>query len=102
MDLPRYSSLKLLYTTHYPHAHVMGALCLAAMPPLKDSAADADHTMVDYRALNYQTNKITYPLPRIDDHIDKLLQALCLSTINLASGYHQVCLAPDNCKIMSL
>ena len=53
---------------------------------------------VDYRALNRQTKKDVYPLPRIDDLLDKLLQATCLSAIDLASGYHQVRLAPGDCK----
>ena len=30
---------------------------------------------VDYRALNHQTKKDVYPLPRIDDLLDKLLKA---------------------------
>ena len=46
--------------------------------------------MVDYRVLNCQTKKDIYPLPRIDDLLDKLSKAMCLSEIDLASGYHQV------------
>ena len=53
---------------------------------------------VDYRALNRQTKKDIYPLPRIDDLLDKLSKAMCLSAIDLASGYHQVRLAPDACE----
>ena len=43
---------------------------------------------VDYRALNRQTKKDAYPLPRIDNLLDKLSKASFLSTIDLASGYH--------------
>ena len=43
---------------------------------------------VDYRALNRQTKKDVYPLPRIDDLLDKLSKARFLSAIDLASGYH--------------
>ena len=43
---------------------------------------------VDYRALNRQTKKDVYPLPRIDDLLDKLSRAKFLSAIDLASGYH--------------
>ena len=50
---------------------------------------------VDYRALNRQTKKDVYPLPRIDDFLDKLVHARFLSAIDLASGYHQVGLAKD-------
>ena len=42
--------------------------------------------MVDYRALNRQTKKDIYSLPRIDDLLVKLSQATCLSAIDLASG----------------
>ena len=43
---------------------------------------------VDYRALNHQTKKDVYPLPKIDDLLDKLAEAKYLSAIDLASGYH--------------
>ena len=43
---------------------------------------------VDYRALNRQTKKDVYPLPRIDDLLDKFSKAKFLSVIDLASGYH--------------
>ena len=51
---------------------------------------------VDYRALNRQIKKHIYPLPRIDDLLNKLSQAICLSAIDLASGYHQVRLVPGD------
>ena len=38
--------------------------------------------------------KDVYPLPQIDDLLDKLRDARFLSAIDLASGYHQVRLAP--------
>ena len=50
---------------------------------------------VNYRALNRWTKEDVYPLPRIDDLLDKLVHARFLSAINLASGYHQVGLAKD-------
>ena len=51
---------------------------------------------VDYRALNCQTKKDVYPLPRIDDLLDKLAKAKYLSAIDLASGYHQIAMAPED------
>lgn len=38
---------------------------------------------VDYRALNKLTFKDRYPLPRIDDLLDKLHGCTVLSTLNL-------------------
>lgn len=51
---------------------------------------------VDYRALNKQTRKNRYPLPRIDDLFDKLHGARVFSSIDLQSAYHQVRLKPED------
>ena len=51
---------------------------------------------VDYRVLNCQTKKDVYPLPRIDDLLDKLAKAKYLSAIDWASGYHQIAMAPED------
>lgn len=45
---------------------------------------------VDYRKLNLKTKKDAFPLPRIDESFDALKGAKYFSSIDLASGYHQV------------
>jgi hypothetical protein len=46
--------------------------------------------VIDYRAVNNLTRKDRYPLPRIDDLLDKLQGSQYLSSFDLLSGYHQV------------
>jgi hypothetical protein len=51
---------------------------------------------VDYRALNKLTVKNRWPLPRIDDMLDKLSTAKCFSSLDLTHGYHQIRLSPED------
>lgn len=45
---------------------------------------------VDYRRLNSITRKDVYPLPRIDDALDRLCSAKYFSSMDLKSGYWQI------------
>jgi hypothetical protein len=47
---------------------------------------------VDYRALNAVTVKNMYPIPRVDEILDKLKNTAFFSKLDLKSGYHQVLL----------
>jgi hypothetical protein len=45
---------------------------------------------VDYRAINEITFPDKYPLPRIDDQIDRLHSNTYVTSLDLFSGYYQV------------
>jgi len=51
---------------------------------------------IDYRALNKLSVKNKYPLTRIDDLLDTLQGAKYFSGIDLASGYWQIPIAPED------
>ena len=51
---------------------------------------------IDYRHLNAVTRKDVYPFPRVDDVIGRLAGAKFFSSLDLASGFHQIPIAPDH------
>jgi hypothetical protein len=51
---------------------------------------------IDYRALSKVTIKNNYPLPRIDDLLDRLNGSTCFSSIDLKSGYYQIPIYEDD------
>lgn len=50
----------------------------------------------DFRRLNAKTVKDRYPLPRIDDLLDRLLGSSWFTTLDMSSGYWQVPVSPDS------
>jgi len=50
--------------------------------------------VIDYRCLNKVTHPDRYPLPNIDDIFDALHNAKIFTTIDLASGFHQISVHP--------
>jgi len=50
----------------------------------------------DFRLLNKITVKNRFPLPRVDDCLDKLKHARVFSGLDLQSGYHQLPIDPEH------
>lgn len=51
---------------------------------------------VDYRHQNSVTQTDAYPMPRVDDIINKLKAAKYLTTLDLTMGYWQVSVAVED------
>lgn len=56
---------------------------------------------VDYRKLNNLTVKDHYPLPRIDDQLDRLHGCKYFTSLDLCSGYHQIPMAEGSKSLTS-
>ncbi|CAK9806275.1 Retrovirus-related Pol polyprotein from transposon 297 [Anthophora plagiata] len=55
-----------------------------------------DRMCVDFRALNKITVKDRYPLPLIEDQIDRLGSGKYFTTLDMASGFYQIPIAEDS------
>lgn len=51
---------------------------------------------MDYRQLNSHTVKDKYPLPRIDDQLDRLGKKIFFMSLDRASKFHQIPIHPDS------
>ena len=51
---------------------------------------------VDYYTLNNQIVKDNYPLPRIDELLERLGKAKFFTKLDLASRYHQIAMKSDD------
>lgn len=100
--VPRYGPV---YKTSEPqakylHDYILDNLRRGWIRPSKSSwsspvlfAAKKDGSMrmcIDYRYVNSRTQKVRYPLPRIDQIIDKLYKARYFSKIDLRNAYNLV------------
>jgi predicted aspartyl protease len=56
---------------------------------------------IDYRKLNSKVVKIRYPLPFIDDQLDKLKAASLFTTLDLKNGFFHVSIEDGDCKFTS-
>ena len=83
--------LKKIIQELLEHGFIQPSISPYGAPVLFVKKKDGSIRMcVDYRALNKITVKNKYPLPRIDELLDRLKGAKYFSKIDLRSGYHQV------------
>ena len=54
------------------------------------------HMCIDYCALNKQSIRGRSPLPQIDNFLDRLGKAKHFTTLDLASGYHQIAMKEED------
>jgi hypothetical protein len=63
---------------------------------LVDKPDGGKRMVIDYRALNAQTIRNRYPLPRVDELFDQLQGAAYFSKIDLRTGYWQIRVAAED------
>lgn len=61
------------------------------VPKKKDASGKQKWRMViDYRKINEKTIADKYPIPNINEHLNKLGRCMYFSIVDLASGFHQI------------
>lgn len=82
---------KLLKDNVIQESHSPWSAPVHLVPKKMDASGEVKYRMVvDYRRLNEITIDDKYPLPNIHDLFDKLGKSSYFSTLDLASGYHQI------------
>ena len=80
-----------------PAASPYGAPILFVQKKTKNPDGTPELRMcVDYRALNKITIKDKFPLPRIEDLLDRIRGSTVFSTMDLHGGFHQAAIPPED------
>ncbi len=87
--VPENEELKRQYTEPFKEGKVRDSKCLYASPIVMVRKLDGSIRLcIDYRAIDERTVKNAFPLPCIDDLIDKLREANCITHLDLRSAYN--------------
>lgn len=82
---------KLLEQDIIKNSHSPWSAPVWLVPKKMDASGESKWRMVvDFRKLNEKTVKDKYPMPAINDVLDKIGRAKYFSALDLASGYHQI------------
>jgi hypothetical protein len=91
-----YEELKRECTEIFKEDKVQISKSPYAAPIVKVRKSDGSiRVCIDYRAINERTVKDSFPLPRINDLIDQLKDATCITHLDLQSPYNQVRMSYD-------
>ncbi len=83
--MPEYEELKRQCTELFKEGKVqISKSPYTAAPIVMVRKSDGSiRVCIDYRAINERTVKDSFPLPRIDDLIDQLKDAICITHLDL-------------------
>jgi hypothetical protein len=73
--------------------------CRVTLPVKKDGSM---RFCGDYRPLNLQTRRDSFPMPLVDDVISQLGKSAWFTTLDLQSGFWQIRMAPEDMKKTAL
>jgi hypothetical protein len=96
ISVPEFEELKRQCTDLFKQ----GLVCISCSPyaapiAMVRKADGSIRVCVDYVALNEWTVKDSFPLPRINDLLDKLRNAKCMAHLDLRLAYNQVRMSDD-------
>ena len=91
MSVPEAAELKEQLTQLLEQGFIRPSVSPWSTPVLFNRKKDGTLRLcIDYRGLNQVTIKNKYPIPRIDELLDRLHGASLFTKIDLKSGYYQI------------
>lgn len=78
------------------HSPYNSPIILVPKKGMDEDGKQKKRLCVDFRALNEECVPFSYPLPRIEDILDKLGHARYFTTMDLSQGFHQVEIEPTD------